>query len=134
MCRPLPRRLLPGNQVVARNVGERRDLRLEEVDVDVHPLARLGAREEAGEDGRLGVQARRQVCEQLEGSVSVFRSARESERGGRTRDGDADLDRRPVRLARDVHEARLSLAARTTARQLRVDAHRREIGTHMLTS
>mgnify|MGYP006886177415 CR=1 FL=1 len=59
--RALPSRLLSGNEVVARNVGERRDLRLEQVDVDVHALARLCARQQAREDGRLGVKARRKI-------------------------------------------------------------------------
>lgn len=63
MCRSVSRRFLPCNQVVATNVCQQRQLRIKEVRVDVYALAGLRAREQSGENGRLGVETGGEVCQ-----------------------------------------------------------------------
>lgn len=87
MRRPPPARvLLSTYQTAARNVGERSGLAVAQRDVEVLTPARLLPGEQRRHDAVAGVQARRQV-----------------------RDGDADLDGRPVPRARNVHQAELGL-------------------------
>ena len=77
---------LAANKTAAANISQRRRLAVTECDINVLPPPRPCPRQQSGQDAVARVQARRQV-----------------------RDRDADLDRRPVTVARNVHKPELGL-------------------------
>lgn len=103
--RALTRGFLSSDEVVRADVGERSDLRVEEGAVDPDAFAGLRARNQRGHDGPMSVETGGEIGDLLSEEDKLKRRC--ESRTGTHRD--ANLHRRPVCLARNVHKTRLRL-------------------------
>lgn len=85
-CSPSPRILLPADEATTRQICQRRDLTVTQRDVDMLTPARPAPRQQSGHDTITSIQPRRQICHR-----------------------NANLYRRPIPTASDVHESHLGL-------------------------